>query len=71
MKKGRSDKRHDCYAEEPLNYSVYFGRERLGRFIRSGEQEFLAFDRDDRTLGTFRKQKQAVHAIYAAADERR
>lgn len=71
MKNRRLEDRRDCWAENPLEYSVYFGRARLGRFVRSGEREYQAFDRDDRSLGIFRKRKQALHSIYAAVDERR
>lgn len=67
MKTPRFDIHSDCYAQDAIEYSVYSGRVRLGRLVRSGEREYQAFDRDDKALGTFRKQKQALHAIYAAA----
>lgn len=54
--------------EEPREYSVYFGRERLGRYIQV-DKIIEAFDRDDRLLGTFRKASEAREAIYAEADD--
>ncbi|WP_156436588.1 hypothetical protein [Bradyrhizobium pachyrhizi] len=65
------DASSDHAEEEPKTYSVYLGRERLGRFVRIGRNEFDALDRDDQPLGTFPKQKEAVRAIRAAVDRRR
>lgn len=48
--------------------SVYLGRRRLGRFVRLGRQEYLAFDQQDRPLGNFRRLKQTLRAIRAALD---
>ncbi|UWU69458.1 hypothetical protein [Bradyrhizobium sp. NC92] len=56
-------------AEEPREYSVYFGRERLGRYVQVDKKTFEAFGKDDRLLGTFRKEKEARKAIYAEADD--
>jgi hypothetical protein len=55
---------------ESAEYSVYVGRERLGRFVCLAETKFEAFDRDDRPLGSFRKRKGALCAINAASGDR-
>jgi hypothetical protein len=68
VKNGRSTAYGHSPSAEPAEYSVYFGRERLGRFIRLDKKEFEAFDRTDRPLGTFCKRKEALRAIYAAPD---
>jgi hypothetical protein len=47
---------------EPLEHSVYFGRQRLGRYSRIAERLYAAFDAEDRPLGEFR----AIRAAYAA-----
>lgn len=57
-------------AEEPREYSVYFGRDRLGRYVQLDKKLFDAFGKDDRFLGTFRKEKEARKAIYAESDDR-
>ncbi len=36
---------------EPLEHSVYLGRERLGRYSRIGQELYAAFDAKDRLLG--------------------
>ena len=56
--------------EEPREYSVYFGRERLGRYVQVDKKLFEAFGKDDRLLGTFLKEKEAREAIYAGSDDR-
>lgn len=71
MKNGRSTTSRHSPSAEPAEYSVYFGRERLGRFVHLDKREFEAFDRNDRLLGTFCRRKEALGAIYAALDERR
>ncbi|MHC2291715.1 hypothetical protein [Bradyrhizobium barranii] len=47
---------------EPLERSVYFGRERLGHYSRVGERLYAAYDADNRPLGEF----EAIRAAYAA-----
>ncbi|MFB9265954.1 hypothetical protein ACFFWD_22820 [Bradyrhizobium erythrophlei] len=70
MTKGSTTAAHSN-AQEPREYSVYFGRERLGRFVRLDKRLFEAFDRYDQALGTFRKRKEVLAAIYAASGESR
>jgi hypothetical protein len=48
---------------EPLEHSVYFGRERLGRYSRIGPKLYAAFDADDRLLGKFKRRKDAYAAV--------
>lgn len=48
---------------EPLEHSVYLGRERLGRYLQTAPKRFAAFDARDRLLGDFKKQKDACAAI--------
>jgi hypothetical protein len=71
VKNGRSTNSGHSATAEPAEYSVYFGRERLGRFVRLEKRKFEAFDRNDRALGCFRKRKDALGAIYAAPGESR
>jgi hypothetical protein len=51
---------------ELASYSVYFGRERLGHFVRMDKRAFDSFDSTGRALGTFRTQRDAIAAIEAA-----
>jgi hypothetical protein len=48
---------------EPLEHSVYFGRERLGRCSRIGQKLYAAFDAKDRLLGRFKRLKDAYAAV--------
>jgi hypothetical protein len=57
-------------AFEPLEHSVYLGRERLGRYSRIGPKLFAAFDAKDRLLGEFKKRKDAYVAVSVAHSAR-
>lgn len=48
---------------EPLEHSVYHGRERLGRYSRIGQKLYAAFDAKDRLLGEFKRRKDAYAAV--------
>jgi hypothetical protein len=48
---------------EPLEHSVYLGRERLGRCSRIGQKLYAAFDAKDRLLGRFKRLKDAYAAV--------
>jgi hypothetical protein len=48
---------------EPLEHSVYVGRQRLGRYERTGKRKYAAFDADDRLLGRFTKLANAQKAF--------
>jgi len=52
---------------EPLEHSVYLGRERLGRYSRIGQERYAAFDARDRLLGEFRRRKDAYAAVANAS----
>jgi hypothetical protein len=52
---------------EPLEHSVYLGRERLGRYSRIGPKLYAAFDTDDRLLGEFKRRKDAYAAVSNAS----
>ena len=52
---------------EPLEHSVYLGRERLGRYSRIGPKLYAAFDAEDRFLGEFKKRKDAYAAVSVAS----
>ena len=52
---------------EPLEHSVYFGRERLGRYSRIGLKLYAAFDAKDRLLGEFKRRKDAYAAVSRSA----
>jgi hypothetical protein len=56
---------------KPLNYSVYIGRERLGRYVQTDREKFKAFDANDRPLGNFRVRARALAAIRKARRARR
>jgi hypothetical protein len=55
---------------EPLEHSVYLGRERLGRYVRTDRKKYKAFDANDRPLGNFRVRHRALAAIRKARSER-
>lgn len=52
---------------EPLEHSVYLGRERLGRYSRISPKLYAAFDASDRLLGEFKKRKDAYTAVSIAS----
>ena len=52
---------------EPRRHSVYFGRQRLGRYVQTGRRNFKVFDADDKPLGGFRVRARALAAIRKAA----
>ena len=56
---------------EPLEHSVYLGRERLGRYSRIGPKLYAAFDAKDRLLGKFKRRKDAYAAVSLSAQIRR
>jgi hypothetical protein len=55
---------------EPLEYSVYVGRERLGRYVQVDRRKYKAFDANDRPLGNFRVRAGALAAIRKARGKR-
>ena len=48
---------------EPLERSIYIGRQRLGRYIRIGVRRYAAYDASNRLLGRFSKRTDALSAI--------
>jgi hypothetical protein len=54
----------------PLEHSVYCGRERLGSYVRISATSYAAYDARCRLLGRFRKRKDAWRAISLADGER-
>jgi hypothetical protein len=48
---------------EPLEHSVYCGRQRLGRYVRIAARRYAAYDSHDRLLGDFKKRKDAWAAV--------
>jgi hypothetical protein len=48
---------------EPLEHSVYSGRQRLGRYARIGSQKYAAYDAGDRHLGEFKSRRDAYLAV--------
>lgn len=56
---------------EPLEHSVYYGRQRLGRYDRIAKKLYAAFDALDRPLGKFKTRAQAYAAVSAARHVRR
>jgi hypothetical protein len=53
---------------EPLEHSVYNGRQRLGRYVRIAARRYAAYDSHDRLLGDFKKRKDAYTAISLNAE---
>jgi hypothetical protein len=51
---------------KPIEHSLYFGRERLGRYVKVDRKTFKAFDSKNRRLGTFRTRAKALAAIRKA-----
>jgi hypothetical protein len=52
--------------QEPIEHSLYLGRERLGRYVQMDHKRFKAFDQHDRFLGNFRVRARALAAIRKA-----
>jgi hypothetical protein len=52
--------------QEPIDHSLYYGRERLGRYLQIDRKRFRAFDALDRPLGNFRVRARALKAIRKA-----
>jgi hypothetical protein len=52
---------------EPLEHSVYHGRQRLGCYVRIAARRYAAYDARNRSLGKFKKRKDAWSAISSAA----
>lgn len=48
---------------EPLQHSVYIGRQRLGHYVRIGVRQYAAYDSRNRLLGSFTKRADALAAI--------
>ena len=51
---------------EPVEHSVYIGRQRLGRYVRVAARRYEAYDVRDRLLGGFAKRTEAMAAIERA-----
>jgi hypothetical protein len=51
---------------EPLEHSIYCGRERLGQYSRVGPKLYAAFDAKNRMLGEFKRRADAYAAISIA-----
>lgn len=60
-----ADKKPDF---EPLEHSVYSGRQRLGRYVRIAASRYAAYDFHDRLLGDFKKRKDAWAAVSLDAE---
>jgi hypothetical protein len=58
--------RHPTPRQQPIEHSLYFGRERLGRYVQIDRRRFKAFDAVDRPLGSFRVRTRALKAIRKA-----
>ena len=54
-----------------IEASVYIGRERLGRCVQVERKKYMAFDENDRALGSFRVRARALAAIRKAFLRRR
>jgi hypothetical protein len=52
--------------QKPIEHSLYFGRERLGRYVKINRTTFKAFDAKNRRLGSFRSRARALAAIRKA-----
>jgi hypothetical protein len=55
---------------DPLEHSVYCGRERLGSYVRVSTTRYAAYDASYCLLGRFKKRRDAWRAISLAAEER-
>jgi hypothetical protein len=58
---------HRAAEFKPSMLSVYDGRECRGFVVNRGREGFEAFDLDERSLGIFTTQREAVAAIPRAA----
>jgi hypothetical protein len=54
---------HQMPRQRPIEHSLYFGRQRLGRYVQTDRKRFTAFDTLDRPLGNFRSRARALTAI--------
>lgn len=54
---------------DPLEHSVYLGRELLGRYARISKKLYAAFDAQERSLGEFKKRSDAYASIAHRADK--
>jgi hypothetical protein len=54
-------------AFEPLEHSVYVGRQRLGCYERVATARYKAYDARGRLIGNFRKRTDALTAIDGSA----
>ena len=52
--------------QKTVEHSLYYGRERLGRYLQLDRKRFKAFDACDRPLGNFRVRTRALAAIRKA-----
>jgi hypothetical protein len=52
--------------QDPVEHSVYLGRERLGRYLKIHRKRYVAFDAGDCPLGSFRTRPKALAAIRRA-----
>lgn len=52
--------------QEPVEHSVYVGRERLGQYLKFDRKRYTAFDAGDRPLGVFCTRTRALAAIRKA-----
>ena len=55
----------------PLDHSVYYGRQRLGRYTRIAPKRYAAFDAEDRPLGEFALRRDAFWAVAVFGDGER
>lgn len=62
----RSRKSKKAAQKKLVYHSLYHGRERLGRYVRTKQKRFRAFDAIDRPLGYFRVRTAALKAIRKA-----
>lgn len=52
--------------QKAVEHSLYFGRERLGRYVKLDRKRYKAFDARDRLLGKFVSRTRALDAIRKA-----
>jgi hypothetical protein len=57
-------------AFDPVDHSVYDGRDRLGRYSRISATTYAAFAADDAPLGEFRGRRAAYQAVLRRAEDR-
>jgi hypothetical protein len=51
---------------DPLYHSVYFGRQRLGHYVRISPKRYAAYDARNRLLGKFASTRKAFAAVGAS-----